>query len=250
MFTDAFERVGHPRPDGILYTCEHASNRVPAPWRPRPADRRLLAQHWGYDIGGAHLTRELARQGRDAAVLARFSRLLCDANRAPDDPTLALASTDDGDPRFNRVIDRAARVERFHRPFHEAVDAWARRVRTLVSIHTFTPVFRGNRRAMEAGILFDKHDDLSLALVDAMRAEGFVCEANEPYSGKVGLIYSASRHGDTHGLPYLEIEVRQDLVAAQAHAHRVAHRIWRALHRVGIASRPASRASPSSSPRP
>lgn len=236
MHHDAYEVAGRPRRGGVFFTCEHASNRVPHPWRPRPADRRLLAMHWGYDIGAAHLTRELAQQMHGLALLARFSRLLCDANRAPEDPTLVLRRTDDGDPSFNHRVDLAARVARFHVPFHDAVDRLVARSRPalLVSIHSFTPVFRGKARPMEAGVLFDRHDELSLSLVDALRAEGLRTEANEPYSGKDGLIYSAARHGGRHGLPYLEIELRQDLVAAQTHAHAVAHRVLRALRRVGV----------------
>lgn len=234
MRTDAFELRGPKRPGTVLYTCEHASNRVPAPWRPRPADRRLLAMHWGYDLGAAHLTRELVRQSGGMGVLSRFSRLLCDPNRAPDDPTLVLRRTFDGEPTFNRQVDVAARVERFHTPFHAAIDTRAAVARALVSIHTFTPVWRGVPREIEAGVLFDRHDDRALALVDALRAQGFRCEPNEPYSGKEGLIYSAARHGLQHGLVYLELEVRQDLVRSQARAHRVAHRIARALRAVDL----------------
>lgn len=39
---DAFETLGRPHSGCIVYTCEHASNRVPAPLRPTPSDRALL----------------------------------------------------------------------------------------------------------------------------------------------------------------------------------------------------------------
>lgn len=233
---DAWERYGKLRPGGLLYTCEHASNRVPRPWRPRPADRRLLQTHWGYDIGAAHLTRDLAKLGDGCAVLARFSRLLIDPNRAPEEPSAVLRSTDDGDPTFNRAVDLDARVARFHAPFHAAVaDAIAReRPRRILSIHTFTPELRGVRRTVEAGVLYDREDPFHDRLVDALRAEGFVAEPNQPYSGFAGLIYSAARHGAEAGIPYLEIELRQDLVAAERHARVQARRIHRALVRAGL----------------
>jgi predicted N-formylglutamate amidohydrolase len=229
--SDAVSRVGRPGPGGILLTCEHASNRVPAPWRPRPADRRLLATHWGFDIGAAAVTRELARRLPAVAVMSRFSRLLLDPNRAPDDPTLVLTHTDDGAPSFNRSVDRAARIMRFHDPFHAEVDAAVRRhrPRLLVSIHTFTPSFRDQRRPMEAGVLFDRHDELAGRLVAALAKGGLATRANEPYSGKDGLIYSAARHGAAHDVPYLEIELRQDLVASRRGARDVAARVRRAL---------------------
>lgn len=241
MTPDAYELLHAARAasDGRgprLYTCEHASNRVPRPFRPRPADRRLLAMHWGYDIGAANVTRALVRRDPGAiGVLSRFSRLLIDPNRAPDEPTAVLLRTDDGAPSFNAAWSpgsdaHADRVARFHAPFHAAVDAaLAARPRMLVSIHSFTPVFRGVARAMHAGVLYDRHDDLAERLVHAMRAEGFVTEANAPYSGKDGLIYSAARHGASSGAPYLEIELRQDLIASARAARAVARRVARAL---------------------
>jgi predicted N-formylglutamate amidohydrolase len=232
---DAYEIAGTPSPGGVLFTCEHASNRVPAPWRLRPSDRALLATHWGYDIGARALTLELARLSRGAAALSRFSRLLIDPNRHPDDPTAVLPETDDGAPTFNRRPDVKHRAERFHAPFHHAVDRLvARRPRFLCSVHSFTPRFRGNARAMEAGVLFDQHDDLAEALLRALREAGVRAEANAPYSGKDGLIYSANRHGTTHAVPYLEIEVRQDLIASDRAARGVARKVWRAIESAGL----------------
>jgi predicted N-formylglutamate amidohydrolase len=233
---DALEVHGAPSPGGILFTCEHASNRVPRPWRLRPADRRLLATHWGYDIGARALTLELARLAGGTAALSRFSRLLIDPNRAPDDPSAVLERCDDGAPSFNRRADLARRVARFHTPFHTGLDQTlaARRPRFLCSVHSFTPVFRGHTRPMHAGVLFDRHDDLADRLLGALRHVGLVAEANEPYSGKAGLIYSAARHGTRHDVPYLEIEVRQDLVASDRLARGVARQLWKALRDVGI----------------
>jgi predicted N-formylglutamate amidohydrolase len=188
--------------------------------------------HWGYDIGAAHVTRALVRQSAGWGVLSRFSRLLCDPNRDPDDPTLVLQHCDEGSPSFNRTLgDVARRVSRFHAPFHEAVGSAMRAAppRFLVSVHSFTPVFRGNSRDMEAGVLFDRHDDLAERLVRSLNDAGLRTEPNAPYSGKDGLIYSAQRHGGGEGVPYLEIELRQDLLSGERRAQRVARRVWRAL---------------------
>lgn len=236
MRHDAYERIGTLRSGGLAFTCEHASNRVPRPWRPRPSDRALLAMHWGYDIGAATVTRDLVRRSRGWGMLSRYSRLLCDPNRAPDDATLVLRHTDEGSPTFNRVPDPEARVERFHAPFHGALDEAMRMAppRLLVSVHSFTPVFRGNARTMEAGVLFDQHDAIAARLVRTMNDAGLRTEPNAPYSGKDGLIYSANRHGTTHGVPYLEIELRQDLLASREGALRVAGRVWKALGAAGL----------------
>ncbi len=233
---DAWERVGVPRRRGLLLTAEHASNRVPGPWRLRPADRLLLGTHWGYDIGAFHLLEGLCHSLPASAVASRFSRLLIDPNRAPDDPSALLRRTPDGAPTFNRRADLSARVERFHKPYHGAIDAtiraWAPRF--LLSVHTFTPSLRGVARPMHAGVLFDRYDDLALRLVELMNEEGLITTPNEPYSGKDGLIYSAARHGAEHALPYLEVEVRQDLLHNRHLAHHTAARVARALTRLGV----------------
>lgn len=236
MRDDNTEILGAPPPGALLFTCEHASNRVPRPWRLRPADRALLATHWGYDIGARPLTIELARLAGGTAALSRFSRLLIDPNRDPADPTAVLQECDDGTPSFNRAAIQADRVRRFHAPFHDRLDRTirVRKPRFLCSVHSFTPVFRDNPRAMEAGVLFDQHDALAEDLLRALRVQGIRAEANEPYSGKDGLIYSANRHGTMHRLPYLEIELRQDLLASDRLARDVARKVWSAFRAVGI----------------
>lgn len=241
MRCDAWERIGRLAPGAIALSCEHASNRVPRPWRASPSDRALLATHWGYDIGAARVTRAACGALGGWALLSRFSRLLCDPNRSPDDPTLVLAQVDEGTVGFNRRGPTALhaaepRVARFHVPFHDALDATLHRARPrlLLSIHTFTPVFRGERRPMEAGVLFDRHDDLAERLVQGLRAQGLCTEANAPYSGKDGLIYSAQRHGLAHDLPYLELELRQDLVAEHRGARAAARALVHALAAAGL----------------
>lgn len=234
MLHDAFEVVG--RPGRILYTCEHASNRVPDPWVVAAEDVALLATHWGYDIGAAHVTRWLAEHTPALGILTRWSRLLLDPNRDPADPTAVLCETDEGCPTFNREVDLGARVARFHAPFHQVVDEAVATTRPtwVWSIHSFTPTFRGRPRPMEAGVLFDEYDADCERLCTAMNDVGLRTALNEPYSGKAGLIYSASRHGTRHGVPYLEIELRQDLVATEPDAVRVAGLVLEAQRRAGF----------------
>lgn len=238
MLTDAVEFRGKPHAGCILYTCEHASRRVPRPFSLSAGDRALLKTHWGSDIGAAWLTGELARLGGDPAVLGRASRLVIDINRDPTEPSSILADTHDGPVSFNRNVtaaDRRERLARFFAPFHDAVreQLHAATPRLLFSVHSFTPVWRGVPRAVEAGVLFDRHDAAAMALVYALRDEGLRTEPNEPYSGKAGLIYSAALHGRAAGVPYLELEVRQDLIATRPLAVAMAGRVRRALVAAG-----------------
>jgi predicted N-formylglutamate amidohydrolase len=234
---DAYEVAGDPAAGPFLFTCEHATRRLPE-WEATPADLPLLEDHWGWDVGAADLTRELARLWGSGALLSRFSRLVCDPNRAPDEASFVVRTVDGHDLSFNRSVDgaeRARRRARYFDPYHAAIDrVLARRVAAdravrLCSIHSFAPVYDGHARPMEVGVLFDDHEEHALRLLDALAREGFAAAENEPYSGLAGLIYSARRHGRAHGVVYLELEVRNDLIATEEGARATAERIARAL---------------------
>jgi len=232
------EVLGDPAAGGpFVFTCEHATNLLPE-WEPEASERATLATHWGWDIGAADLTRELARITGSCAVLSRFSRLVCDPNRDPQEPSFVMQAIDGAPLSWNRGVDdgeRRRRAARYFDPYHEAIDhALRARLRVdaevrLCAIHSFTPVYLGQSRPMEVGVLFDAWDEHAWRLEGALAAEGFAAVQNAPYSGFDGLIYAASRHGRAHGLVYLELEVRQDLIDEPAKAGAVASRIARAL---------------------
>lgn len=240
-----YEIAGDPETPGpFVLSCEHATAELPE-WEPDPADLAFLAAHWGWDIGAADLTRALCRRTGSCGVLARFSRLVCDPNRDPEEPSFVVAAIDGAPVALNRGVDaaeRRRRRERYFDPYHAAIDRTlrARRARggefRLLAIHSFTPVWLGQPRPMEVGVLFDAHDEHAWRLEGALAAEGFAVALNAPYSGKDGLIYSARRHGRAHGLVYLELEVRQDLIESEVKARGVADRIARALLTSGVST--------------
>ena len=236
MLHDAYELVGDPGTGPFLFTCEHATRRLPE-WDAEPGDLPLLEDHWGWDVGAADLTRELALLCGSAALLSRFSRLVCVPNRDPGEASFVVGTVAGHALSFNRGVDEAERQRRRARysdPYHAAIDR-ALAARTagpevrLCSIHSFTPVYDGCARPMEVGVLFDDHEAHAERLVASLAREGFAVARNEPYSGFAGLIYSARRHGRTHGVVYLELEVRNDLIATRERAGATARRIARAL---------------------
>lgn len=220
----------------LLLSCEHASNAVPAPLVVSPSDAPWLETHWGWDLGAAALVRGLCARLGAEAVLAGCSRLVCDANRAPTDPTWILGQVEGHPLSFNAALDEAERTRRqqtLYEPYHARLDQ-ALRARAgaptlLVSVHSYTPMLGLDRRTMEVGVLYDDHEALAERWRDALAAEGFIAALNEPYSGRRGLIFSAQRHGHAHGVRYLELEVRQDLLADPAAVESVADRVARSL---------------------
>ena len=239
FIAEAAEIVEGTRP--LLFTCEHASQRVPPPLEPSEEDLEVLSTHWGWDIGAGDLTRALCRRLDSSAVLSRFSRLVCDANREVDDPTWIRGEAEGRRVSFNRRVspaERQRRLESYHAPYHSAIDAALGVMgpdTALIAIHSFTPRFIHEVREMRVGVLYDDHEELALALAEALREEIPETELNAPYSGFDGLMYSATRHGRGHGVTYLELEIRQDQLLVDEHVELMADLLASALVRVGLA---------------
>lgn len=231
--TEAFEVVvGGTGECPILLTCEHASNRLPEPWSWPDADRWLVDDHWAWDPGAAEVTRALAEELGACAVLSRYTRLLCDPNRAEASPDLFRAVADGRPVALNAAVtDAEARLAAYHRPYHAAVDrmAVAHPGRLVFSVHTFTPVYEGQRREVEVAVLFDEDEDLGIDLGVYLADQGLRTWLNEPWSGKAGLIYSPARAARASGRAALEIELRNDLATDAAFRADAIPRIAAAL---------------------
>ncbi len=221
------ETIAARRADAaLLLSCEHASQIMPHARDWHDEDRWLVGTHWAYDIGAADLTRELAADAGAAAVLAGFTRLYVDPNRPLDSPTLIREHAEGRAIAMNRALAAAERDARIAawRAYHEALGrAFAEsRAPLALAIHSFTPVYEGQRRSVEIGVLFDREDALAAELRARLAAAGFDTRLNEPYSGKEGLIFSIDAHASRHARPALELEVRQDLCADPAVRRRIA----------------------------
>jgi predicted N-formylglutamate amidohydrolase len=207
----------------LWLSCEHASNRLPAPWSWPVKDAWIRDTHWAYDMGARDLTLALCAATGAGAVLARFSRLLIDPNRPTDAPTLLRTHAEGRAIALNGDVDEAERAARlgYWRAYHAAVDAAlaGSSAPVLFAIHSFTPLYEGERRELDIGVLFDRDEALARRLAAHLAAADVgVVRLNEPYSGREGLIYAAQRHADALGRAAIEIEVRQDRL--QDHAYR------------------------------
>jgi predicted N-formylglutamate amidohydrolase len=238
---DSHEVYGYPGQGPYLLTCEHASNRVPAPLRTSAEDREWLQTHWGWDIGARTVTREIIRQTGSTGVFARFSRLVCDANRSPGDATLIRCAVEGRVLSFNEElhieeVDR--RLQSYHASYHAALErAVALRQgqpgdMMLLSMHSFTPDFGDEHREMDVGVLFHPYEGVARRLAKEIEAEGLSVALNEPYSARNGLMYAADRHGSTHGLVHLELELNQRCISSAADARRMGRALTRALGRL------------------
>jgi len=226
-----FERHPPSRSDSrLLFVCDHASNALPDRYGSLGLEPDLFATHIASDIGAAEVTRTLAGAFGAAAILARWSRLLIDLNRGADDPTLVMKLSDGSIIAGNARISPGeieARIESFFTPYHAAISSEISRMRSggivpvILSIHSFTPAWKGWKRPWEVGILWDRDGRLALPMIEGLTRAGFTVGDNEPYSGELenDCLY---RHGTMLGLPHVLIEIRQDLIANDAAARAFA----------------------------
>ena len=241
----SFELVNPDGDPGFLVICDHASNALPPGYGSLGLDAAEFSRHIAHDIGAGAVSRGLAARLGCPAVLARFSRLLIDLNRGADDPTLVMKLSDGAIIPANRDVDAfqdkaefARRLTQFHEPYHAAVAGAISRARAggaapaILSIHSFTPVWRGAPRPWHVGILWDRDDRLPAPLLEGLRREpGLVVGDNEPYSGELkgDCLY---RHGTRNGLPHALVEIRQDLVADARGQEEWAERLARLARRI------------------
>ena len=144
-------------PPELLLTCEHAGNSVPDEYLHLFAGRdRLLATHRGYDRGTAEISQYLADQLQVPLLYATTTRLLVDLNRSLNHPQLLSPITS--------TLDKSARerlLAQHYHPYRQRVLEWIRRQVAQrrpvlhVSVHSFTPVRRGQVRRADIGLLYD-----------------------------------------------------------------------------------------------
>lgn len=232
------ELVAGDPASGVLVICDHASNAMPPEYASLGLPPAELERHIAYDIGAAETARTLARELGAPAVLSTFSRLLIDPNRGPDDPTLVMKLSDGAVVPGNAKADALEverRLARFYRPYDEAVgDAVARAMATgnppaIVSLHSFTPFWKGVARPWHVTVLWDCDPRLPAPLIATLAGEpGLVVGDNEPYDGALAGD-TMNRHATLHGLSNVLIEVRQDLIATREGSIAWGERLARAL---------------------
>ncbi|MBV1833726.1 N-formylglutamate amidohydrolase [Novacetimonas pomaceti] len=203
--------------------CEHASSHIPPAYGDLGLPEAERLRHIAWDIGARDMAIALARRLDAVLVLGTVSRLVIDLNRplysSSSIPEISETTVIPGNTDLS-LKERTKRHEHWFHPFHETVTAIlderaARKKRTLLlGIHTFTPVFKGERRPWAAGILFGHARSYGRLFIEALhKASHFPVAENFPYQIELDEDYAVPVHGDGRNLPACLVEIRQDLVA-------------------------------------
>jgi predicted N-formylglutamate amidohydrolase len=199
----------------ILIIADHASAHVPSDID-LGIDAKLLTQHIAVDIGVAEVSALLSERLQCPAILGGVSRLVIDLNREGDAPGLLSVMSDGHAIPGNRTADLPARMTRFHHPYHEQLASLLASIASpfILSVHSFTPRLASDpdqQRPWDIGILYNEDDRAARIAIPLLEAAGLKVGDQEPYSGRL-LNATMNRHAEANGIPYLGIEMRQDLV--------------------------------------
>jgi len=222
----------------FLLLGDHAGNRVPEGLADLGLAPAELNRHIALDIGVAALGRRLSLELDAPFIAQRYSRLVIDSNRALSHPD-SIATTSDGTViAGNAGLDadrRRARAHAIHMPYHQAItDLVAARdaqgvTTIIVSLHSFTPSLAGVTRPWQAGVLYGGgREDFARAVLSALAADDLVVGDNLPYQFDE-TDFTVPKHAFASGRPYVEFEIRQDMLETDERIDEMTRRLSLAL---------------------
>ncbi|MEL6677959.1 MAG: N-formylglutamate amidohydrolase [Pseudomonadota bacterium] len=239
--SDAFEVTAARGGCPIVLVCEHASNHVPGDLKDLGVGPDVLKSHVAWDPGALGVARVMADRLGASLVASRISRLVYDCNRPPDAPDAIPERSEIHEVPGNRSLtaaERNIRVARVYEPFHAALAAElaGHTAPVMVTIHSFTPVYDGQVRDVEIGILHDADARLADAILDV--ADHHRPQRNAPYGPEHGVTHTLKRHALAVGALNVMVEIRNDLIDGAAAQRRMAEMLcdWlsRALATLGV----------------
>lgn len=215
---------------GVVLICEHAGQLLPESLGSLGLDAETMFTHIAWDIGAAGLARALSKELDAPLVMQRYSRLVFDCNRAMEASDAIVEVSDDIKIPANQNLseaDRQARFDQVYAPFKLAIDqviegCLQRGVSpAIVSIHSFTPVYKGEQRSLDLGIIHDVSDaGFANHIFELAHQSGqYSVALNQPYEARDGVTHTLELHGTRRNQPSVMFEVRNDLIG-DAHVQR------------------------------
>jgi len=219
------EHVQFVNTDGsssVVLVCEHASHVIPAKFAHLGLAPDMRKSHAAWDPGAMGVARRLAKNLDAALIAGAVSRLVYDCNRPPNAP--------DAMPEKSEIVEipgnvaltpaqRMARTRTYYEPFRAALAAKvaASKNPVIVTIHSFTPVYHGQIRPVEIGVLHDTDTRLADAMLKTADQHANVnVQRNQPYGPSHGVTHTLKEHAIPGGHLNVMLEIRNDLIQSKA----------------------------------
>lgn len=215
----------------FVFVCEHASNRIPAAYNHVGISQGAQTSHAGWDIGAKELSVALSNKLASPLVSSTVSRLIYDCNRAPDSDTAIVQQSETETIPGNHNLSqeqRSQRVADVYQPFTKALSGLldrriAKNIDTcLVTVHSFTPVFHGQIRTVELGVLHDNDRRLAdLILAVATKHTTLDVKRNQPYGPTDDVTHTLQKHAMPRDILNVMLEIKNDLLLESASIEKI-----------------------------
>ncbi|MEX2381513.1 MAG: N-formylglutamate amidohydrolase [Opitutales bacterium] len=174
-----------------LVTCEHASKKIPAPWRSLLEPYlQTLPEHRAWDPGTREIGRELGQLLRAPVFEGEVTRLLVELNRSVTHRELFSPPVAALPPREKTKI-----LCDYYYPYRhqvmQQIETYLQQDLPIIhiSVHSFSPVFDDKPRHTDFGLLFDPwrkgEKQLAEGWLHFLRQQDrrITCHPNSPYLG-------------------------------------------------------------------
>lgn len=208
----------------LFLTCEHAGNKIPAQWKKRfPLPQKVLESHRGIDIGAKEIFIRLKNELECPSHIYENTRLLIELNRSLHHPNLFS--------EFSKFFSREEKellIQTLYIPYRTQVEkefkqaiSTSKKPLLHLSIHSFTPVFKGEARNCDFGFLYDptrpQEKEFCKEMADSLKknlGSSFKIRMNYPYRGTAdGFTTYLRKQLKAKSYIGIEIEVNQALAS-------------------------------------
>ncbi|MDT8448047.1 MAG: N-formylglutamate amidohydrolase [bacterium] len=224
----------------LLLSCEHGGNQLPPEYAADlgPLTRDLLDSHRGWDPGALAVARQLSKALKRPLVFSETSRLLVDLNRS-----LGHRNLFGPEAKLWPQEKRHALLARYYHPYRQAFEqrveeALAQGPLWHVAVHSFSPIWEGQPRRTQIGLLYDPQRDaekeLALSWQRDLQARfpDWSIRRNAPYRGQADGLTTYLRRRFGPAYRGFELELRQDLLALPEDRGRLAERLTASIRTV------------------
>ncbi len=252
MSNELLNSVDNSSPESVVKTtnlsghgeyviiCEHASNHIPDEYNKLGLSDDAINQHIAWDPGALAVAQQLSKQLDAPLVEQCVSRLVYDCNRPPEAwnamPFQSEIYEIPGNANLSEE-ERNNRINKVYVPFKEAVTACLDHKTTdthkpvVITVHSFTPVYKGQKRDVEIGFLHDKDNRFADQLIKSFASETteYDLRLNEPYAPVDGVTHTLTEHALPRELMNVMLEIRNDLIADQEAQNHMASLLVKAI---------------------
>jgi predicted N-formylglutamate amidohydrolase len=218
----------------LLIIVDHANNFIPSKYKNLGLPKYLTESHIAYDLNILNLSKQINTLLESDIVYGENSRLIIDLNRGQNDPTLIPSISDKKLIPGNIGITSKEfnfRKRKFYNNYHSKIKKIVneKKIKLIISMHSFNPYFKGKKRKTEIGILSNKNRRYSDLLIRQMaKSKRYIIGDNVPYKGELkdDTLY---KHGLKKNILHTLIEVRNDLINTEIKVNKMSQFIVSSL---------------------